>query len=523
MAERTRSGPGILARLALTVFGGFGLLLSAMAAVALNATQSSVTIQGEILAAMQLPYARAAVIAAAGGAVPRAAAVASVREQLALAEPGLQLRVFDGGRPVGDDLPVDALDQEGLAAVRAAPSASHGLKDPSYAGPGGFRYYAPLGSDPEVVVSVRFPTELQKGAIARAAVRAFEALGVLMLLICAGQFLVLRRTTRRVTALARAVTSMAESGDFTRQLPPDTGEDEIGELGGGVHALATLLSATAGALQGASAQLAEAGQALTRTVDDQTHLLRQHTVAIEEAATSAEEIRQTSETASGRAEAVLDAAVRAGELGDSGESAVRQTLDALQEIRHQVMAMGEQISVVAERAHQISSITESVKDIADSSNMLALNAAIEAVRSGERGKGFALVAREMRSLADQSIKATERVREILEDVSVAIQQASDISDRGTQRIESGLGQLARSGESVRALVKMVSESSQSARVIAAAVRQQNAGIVQIVRSLADQRALAERTSEGLTQTQAHAKALQALTHQVSDLLKSYRV
>jgi hypothetical protein len=178
---------------------------------------------------------------------------------------------------------------------------------------------------------------------------------------------------------------------------------------------------------------------------------------------------------------------------------------------------------LAERAHQISDITQSVKDIADSSNMLSLNAAIEAVRSGEAGKGFALLAREMRSLADQSIKATERVREILDDVGAAIRQATAISDRGTQQIQTGLDQLARSGESVQALVAMVSESSQSARVIAAAVRQQNAGIVQIVRSIADQRALAERTSEGLTLTQTHADALQALTRQVSELLKSYRI
>ena len=212
----------------------------------------------------------------------------------------------------------------------------------------------------------------------------------------------------------------------------------------------------------------------------------------------------------------------AGELGDTGESAVQQTLEALGEIRTQVMEMGEQVAVVAERAHQISSITQSVKDIADSSNMLALNAAIEAVRSGEQGKGFALVAREMRSLADQSIKATERVREILEDVGVAIDQATAISSRGTQKIETGLGQLTQSGESVRALARVVSESSQSARVIAAAVRQQNVGIVQIARSIADQRALAERTTEGLALTQAHADDLQALTHEVSELLKAYR-
>jgi methyl-accepting chemotaxis protein len=523
MAERPKRSFGLLARLAFSVFGGFGLLLVGMAVVSVVAVKASGEIQGAVYAKLQLAYARAGLIAASGGAVPRPEVVAAAREQLALTEPGLQLRVFDHGAPVGEDLPVDAIDREALAAVSASWAPQLGRRDPVYPGMGGFRFYAPLRSDPEVVVSVRFPLELQTGASSQVAARATGVLGVVMLAICVGLYFVLRRTTRRITRLSKAVAGMATGSDFTVPVPQDLARDELGDLTAGVRALAETLRATAGTLRDASVKMADAGQALTRTAGEQSQLLRQHASAVEDAAASAEEIRQTSETAAQRADAVLEAAVRAGQLGDSGESAVRQTLEAMGEIRDHVVEMGEQMALVAERAHQISGITQSVKDIADSSNMLALNAAIEAVRSGEQGKGFALVAREMRSLADQSIKATERVREILDDVSVAITQATAISSRGTQRIETGLGQLTQSGESVRALARMVTESSQSAQLIAAAVRQQNAGIVQIVRSIADQRTLAERTSEGLALTQTHAEALQDLTRQVSELLKSYRI
>jgi len=524
MAERTTRSFGLLARLAFAVFGGFGMLLVGMAVVAQVAVAASAHTQGEIYASLQLAYARAGLIAASGGAVPRPEVVAAARGQLARAEPDLELRVFDRGAPVGDDQPVDELDREGLEAVRADRSAPGKVRDPAYPGVGGgYRYYAPLGSDPDVVVSVRFPLQYRADASARIAVRAASVLGGVMLLICFGQYLLLRKTTRRITLLSRAVAGMAKKSDFSVAVPEDSARDELGDLTAGVRALADTLRATAGTLREASVKMAEAGHALTRTAGEQSQLLRQHASFIEDAAASAEELRQTSATAAERAEAVLEAAARAGQLGDSGESAVRQTLEAMGDIRSQVVEMGEQMSLVAERANQISGITQSVKDIADSSNMLALNAAIEAVRSGEQGKGFALVAREMRSLADQSIKATERVREILDDVSIAIQQATTISSRGTQRIETGLGQLTRSGESVRALARMVSESSQFAHVIAAAVRQQDAGIVQIVRSIADQRALAERTSEGLALTQTHAEALQALTRQVSELLESYRI
>jgi methyl-accepting chemotaxis protein len=524
VVARRRRRFGILARLALSVYGGFALLLAALVAVLVTAISVSMPRQAGNSAGFQLPYARLAVTLASGGPLPRREVVAAVQRQLALTEPSLRLRVFDHGKPVGEDLPLDDLDRVGLASVTESAAPTQYLRDPAYtAGRGGFRAYVPLASDPEVVLSLRYPVEIRSGSNSEVAKNATAVLGLVMLLICSAQYFVLRRTTRRITRLSAAVARMAATSDFTTQVPQDDAPDEIGELREGVRALADALRTTANTLQQASYQLADAGQALTRSAAEQSQLVQQYTQSIEEAASSAEEIRQTSETASQRAEEVLDAAARAGELGDSGEHAVRLTLEAMGEIRAQVMEMGEQISVVAERAHQISGITQSVKDIADSSNMLALNASIEAVRSGEQGKGFALVAREMRTLADQSIKATERVREILDDVSVAIQQASTISSRGTQRIETGLGQLTQSGESVRALAKMISESSQSARVVAAAVRQQNAGIVQIVRSIADQRALAERTSEVLTLTQTHADALQALTRQVSELLKSYRI
>src|SRR5205807_7876883 len=113
------------------------------------------------------------------------------------------------------------------------------------------------------------------------------------------------------------------------------------------------------------------------------------------------------------------------------------------------------ITQLSERTQQIGGITQTVKDLADQSNMLALNAAIEAVRSGEHGKGFAVVAREIRSLADQSIQATNRVREILEDISGAIRSAVQITEAGKQRMESGLVQMKSSGENLRELSSIV--------------------------------------------------------------------
>ena len=106
--------------------------------------------------------------------------------------------------------------------------------------------------------------------------------------------------------------------------------------------------------------------------------------------------------------------------------------------------MARQIRELEERTRQIALITTTVKDLADQSNMLALNAAIEAVRSGEHGKGFGVVAREIRTLADQSIRATNSVRSILEDIGTAIRDTVIISEKGAERVERGSTRCASS-------------------------------------------------------------------------------
>jgi methyl-accepting chemotaxis protein len=155
--------------------------------------------------------------------------------------------------------------------------------------------------------------------------------------------------------------------------------------------------------------------------------------------------------------------------------------------------------------------------------MLALNAAIEAVRSGEHGKGFAVVAREIRSLADQSIQATRRVREILQDISAAIDQAVAITAKGTERMEGGLVEARASGENLRALSQMMSESSAAVRQIAAAVGQQNAGIVQIFAAVTDQLRMMEETRARLDETNRSAQDLKALSRQVAEVVGGYRL
>ena len=161
--------------------------------------------------------------------------------------------------------------------------------------------------------------------------------------------------------------------------------------------------------------------------------------------------------------------------------------------------------------------------MADRSNMLALNAAIEAVRSGEHGKGFSVVAKEIRTLANQSIHSTDQVRNILEDISQAILDTVKLSEQGQTRVEQGLVQARTSGESLQALTGIVQDSMGSVRQIAGAVSQQNAGITQIFTAVTDLSGMMNDTLEGLQATQRVTRALQEVSDQMQKVARSYRV
>ena len=173
-------------------------------------------------------------------------------------------------------------------------------------------------------------------------------------------------------------------------------------------------------------------------------------------------------------------------------------------------------------AVQIGEITQTVKDLADQSNMLALNAAIEAVRSGEHGKGFTVVAREIRTLADQSIRSTTRISYILDEVGNAIGDAVAMTDVGAAQVEGGLGKVQTSGDSLRQLSLMVNESSSAVTQITVAVSQQNAGFAQIFNAVADLSRSMDQAMERLESTQEAATALERISSQVSAVAQQYQ-
>jgi methyl-accepting chemotaxis protein len=301
------------------------------------------------------------------------------------------------------------------------------------------------------------------------------------------------------------------------------GSDEVHLLGRALAVMLDALRETSTTLQESAALLGQSVTNLSSTADDQSKLIDFQADALQQTCVTAQEIKQTSTSAAERAQAVIAAAERADQIQRSGNASIGKTIDGLGALRDQVAQIAKHMSNLSERTIQIGRITETVKDLADQSNMLALNAAIEAVRSGEHGKGFSVVAREIRSLADQSIQATTSVREVLGDIQGAIREAVRSTENGSERMETGLSQVRSSGEDLRELSTIVAGNFAAARQIAATVGQQNIGIAQIFSAMGDLSKMMEDTQRRMDVSTRAIAVVKEVSERVLEVATRYRV
>jgi methyl-accepting chemotaxis protein len=343
---------------------------------------------------------------------------------------------------------------------------------------------------------------------------------LLLTLATVSAWMLARRQERGSLAVLQAIEGLSVG----KVRPPQwVSTDEIGDLSFGLNAITLQLSALPRTLQQSASQLVEAGATLRYANDAQRRALTTQATAIQETNVTAQEIKQTSNITAQRAEEVLHVVRHAEELSRSGTIALEQTTAGFSAIRDSVFAIRGRMERLQTSAQQIGEITQTVKDLADQSNMLALNAAIEAVRSGEHGKGFSVVAREIRLLADQSIRATARIRTILDEVGNAIGDAVSMTDMGAAQVESGLEKVRTSEESLRQLSLMVKESSTAVTQITVAVSQQNAGFAQIFNAVADLSRSMDSAMERLESTQEAAQTLQNVSAQVTRVAGQYHL
>ncbi|WP_244227669.1 methyl-accepting chemotaxis protein [Corallococcus aberystwythensis] len=295
---------------------------------------------------------------------------------------------------------------------------------------------------------------------------------------------------------AEVVRSLAE---YTRQL--DARRKDVRLLAQGMG-------------QGAD-ELAAVVQQLHTSSEEQTVGISRQAAALRELEQTVEEIRQGSHVTADKARVLAASAESAEQVGREGGAALERTLTDLAAIRTEVSEMAARILALDERTREVSGIVDDVKTLADQSNMLAINAAIEAVRNGDSGKGFGVVAKEMRRLADQSIRATERIRDVLDGVSMSMREAAQMSEQGEARVQVSLDAVRNSGAQLQKLAGIIGDTSGSVRQITQAVAQQDSGTHQIAQAIQELSGQMQRTLQAVEETRTVTQSVQTLAEVMS--------
>jgi methyl-accepting chemotaxis protein len=245
--------------------------------------------------------------------------------------------------------------------------------------------------------------------------------------------------------------------------------------------------------------------------------------SVSETTTTVEEVKQTAEVSSFKAKEVSDKAANSAAISLQGETAIENAIEGMYGIQKQMESIANIIVRLSEQSQTISEITSSVNEIAEQSNLLAVNAAIEAAKAGEQGKGFGVVAQEIKNLSERSKEANLQIRNILRDVQKSISTAVMATEEGNKVVNEGLKLNSISGESIKALSESVNDSVNAAIQIAASSIQQLEGMDQIATAMESIKEASLQASTSTQQSAVAVKDIQQMAENLSRLMKQYKM
>lgn len=272
-----------------------------------------------------------------------------------------------------------------------------------------------------------------------------------------------------------------------------------------------------------SASIATSSTQLQETSEQMASGAEQVACQTQTVATASEQMSATSNDIAQNCHAAARNSKQASSAAETGAQVVAQTVEVMNRIADRVNATSRTVESLGARSDQIGAIVGTIEDIADQTNLLALNAAIEAARAGEQGRGFAVVADEVRALAERTTKATREISEMIKAIQGETKGAVMAMEEGVREVQQGTQEAAKSGSALQEILDQINAVSMQVNQIATAAEEQTATISEITGNITQISEVVQRTAQGSQDSSVAAAQLACLSDDLSTLVAQFKL
>ena len=345
-----------------------------------------------------------------------------------------------------------------------------------------------------LVMSV--PASTVTGPILADVATSFGIAGVGIVLTVGIIFMPVRSLARRVDTASSAAQQIA-AGDLTRLASGSTCPDETGDLLRAIDSMTADLNSLVGQVRGASVELSSTATELAATSRQQEEVVASFGASSAEIAAAVREIDATTQELSREMEHVNDVATATSTLAKDGRVQLESMEGAMQSLDRATTGVADRLAAINEKAVNIGGVVTTITKVAEQTNLLSVNAAIEAEKAGEYGRGFLVVAREIRRLADQTGQATLDIERMVKEMQGAVSSGVMEMDRFSEQVRRNVTDARSIGRSMTDIIGSVDESSRSFGTVREGMRSQAAGAGQISEAMATLSSNAKATADAV--------------------------
>jgi len=331
--------------------------------------------------------------------------------------------------------------------------------------------------------------------------------------------------TRQITRPLRETLAVVEriaSGDLTQDVRV-TRRDELGVLQQGIARMGVTLRELISGIRDGVTQIASAAEELSAVTEETSAGVNSQKIETDQVATAMHEMTATVQEVARNAEQASLAAAAADGEARQGDKVVAEAITQIERLASEVVRSTDAMSVLQQESDKIGSVMDVIKAVAEQTNLLALNAAIEAARAGEAGRGFAVVADEVRALAQRTQKSTEEIEALVAGLQNGTQQVANVMNNSRSLTDSSVELTRKAGVSLENITRTVSNIQSMNQQIAAAAEQQSAVAEEISRSIINVRDVSEQTAAASDETAASSVELARLGNQLQMMVSHFRV